>query len=50
LQELAVVEAEVMLAFEEARPFVLAADHVSRHGEQVEIVRSQGSRLVGAGQ
>ena len=39
-----------MLAFQQDRPLVLAAYHVSGHGEQGEIVRSKGSRLVGAGQ
>ena len=37
-----------MRALEQARPLVLAADHVGRDREQLEIVRSQWSRPIGA--
>ena len=49
-QRLAVLEQQLVLALEQARPLVLVAEHVRRHGEQVEIVRSQWSRPVGARQ
>ncbi len=49
-QRLTVLEQHLVLALEQARPLVLVAQHVSRHGEQVEVVRSEWSRPVGARQ